>query len=163
AKVPPPVGKLLAALKADPAKELSGREGEEWSKWYRTMEPEWKKLSAAVESHAKTSPQKPKGLICSEGVPPVRLHTQGLDFYDPVYQLKRGDPNQKGEIAKPGFLQVLSRGPADEWRPTPPQGSKFSFRRKALADWLTDVHHGAGHLLARVIVNRLWYYHNGRG
>ena len=30
-------------------------------------------------------------------------------------------------------------------------------------DWLTDVDHGAGHLLARVIVNRLWQHHFGRG
>ena len=28
---------------------------------------------------------------------------------------------------------------------------------------MTDVEHGAGHLLARVIVNRLWQHHFGRG
>lgn len=32
-----------------------------------------------------------------------------------------------------------------------------------LANWLTDVEHGAGALLARVIVNRLWQHHFGRG
>ena len=32
-----------------------------------------------------------------------------------------------------------------------------------LASWLTDVEHGAGALLARVIVNRLWQHHFGRG
>jgi hypothetical protein len=32
-----------------------------------------------------------------------------------------------------------------------------------LADWLTDEHQGAGYLLARVIVNRLWQHHLGRG
>src|SRR5262249_51400659 len=37
------------------------------------------------------------------------------------------------------------------------------FRRKALADWLTDTEYGAGHLLARVIVNRLWQHHLGHG
>jgi hypothetical protein len=163
AKVPPAVGKLLAALKADSAKELEAAERAELSKWYRTFDPDWKKLSAAVEAHAKTAPQKPKVLICSEGVPAVRLHTQGLDFYDPVYQLKRGDANQKGDVARQHFLEVLTDGTADQWRATPPPASKLSFRRKALADWLTDVNHGAGHLLARVIVNRLWYYHNGRG
>ena len=35
--------------------------------------------------------------------------------------------------------------------------------RVALADWITDEEHGAGHLLARVIVNRLWQHHLGRG
>jgi hypothetical protein len=32
-----------------------------------------------------------------------------------------------------------------------------------LANWLTDAQQGAGHLLARVIVNRLWQHHLGRG
>jgi hypothetical protein len=35
--------------------------------------------------------------------------------------------------------------------------------RIALADWITDAKSGAGHLLARVIVNRLWHHHFGRG
>ena len=35
--------------------------------------------------------------------------------------------------------------------------------RIALANWITDVDHGAGHLLARVIVNRLWQHHLGDG
>ncbi len=33
----------------------------------------------------------------------------------------------------------------------------------ALAEWITDTEHGAGQLLARVIVNRLWQHHMGRG
>jgi hypothetical protein len=32
-----------------------------------------------------------------------------------------------------------------------------------MADWITDVDDGAGNLLARVIVNRLWHHHFGRG
>ena len=32
-----------------------------------------------------------------------------------------------------------------------------------MAEWLTDVDHGAGGLLARVIVNRLWQHHFGEG
>src|SRR5262249_47991285 len=35
--------------------------------------------------------------------------------------------------------------------------------RTALAEWLTDVDQGAGRLLARVTVNRLWQHHLGRG
>ncbi len=33
----------------------------------------------------------------------------------------------------------------------------------ALAQWITDTDHGAGNLLARVAVNRLWQHHMGRG
>ena len=47
---------------------------------------------------------------------------------------------------------------------TPPMGWKrTSFRRAALANWLTDSVHGAGQLAARVMVNRLWQHHFGRG
>jgi hypothetical protein len=35
--------------------------------------------------------------------------------------------------------------------------------RIALADWMTDSKGGAGHLLARVIVNRLWQHAFGKG
>src|SRR5262249_18910151 len=45
----------------------------------------------------------------------------------------------------------------------PPKGSRLSYRRTALANWLTDTDCGAGNLLARVIVNRLWQHHMGRG
>ena len=42
-----------------------------------------------------------------------------------------------------------------------PQGRREP--RVALANWITDTEHGAGNLLARVIVNRLWQHHFGRG
>ena len=35
--------------------------------------------------------------------------------------------------------------------------------RAALANWMTDVERGAGTLVARVIVNRLWQHHFGKG
>src|SRR5205807_696193 len=41
--------------------------------------------------------------------------------------------------------------------------TRTSFRRAALANWLTDAEHGAGQLAARVIVNRVWQHHFGRG
>ena len=53
---------------------------------------------------------------------------------------------------------------ARRWLAPPPQGwERTSFRRASLAEWVTDVDSGAGALLARVIVNRLWHHHFGRG
>jgi len=49
------------------------------------------------------------------------------------------------------------------WQVAPPPGSRTSYRRRSLANWITDVDDGAGRLLARVIVNRLWQHHFGRG
>jgi hypothetical protein len=69
-------------------------------------------------------------------------------------------------VAAPSYLQVLMRNgkAAAHWRVAPPDGWKrTSFRRASLAAWMTDTEHGAGHLAARVIVNRLWQHHFGRG
>ncbi len=38
-----------------------------------------------------------------------------------------------------------------------------TLQRRALAEWLTDVEHGSGALLARVMVNRVWQHHFGQG
>jgi hypothetical protein len=135
--------------------------------WYKPQDAQWKKLHDALQAHIATAPkpQTQKMLICSEGVPAVRLHTQGPDFYEKTFVVKRGDPNQKIEESKLGFLKVLTRHPDGDqhWLVNPEPGSRLSLRRTALANWMTDVEYGAGHLLARVMVNRLWQYHMGRG
>jgi mono/diheme cytochrome c family protein len=127
----------------------------------------WQSLQKAVAKHQKQMPQPKtvKAMISSEGVPAIRNHTQGGDFLEHTHFLKRGDPNQKGEIASQSFMQVLMRNPDQEkrWLKTPPKGWHTSYRRWALADWICDTEAGAGHLLARVIVNRLWQHHLGRG
>jgi len=149
------------------AAERSAEQKAALLKWYRSRDLEWRKLNDALLAHARLEPKpdKIKVLISSEGVPAVRLHTQGPDFYEKTYFLKRGDLNQKQEEAAPGFLQVLMRAPAAEkqWLIDPPKGQGTTFKRRALANWLCDVDSGAGPLLARVIVNRLWQHHFGRG
>jgi hypothetical protein len=135
--------------------------------WYRTLDPEWQRLNGLVQSHLTKAPPVPnqKVLICSEGVPAVRTHTQGGDFLEQTYFLKRGDPNNKDGVATQSFLQVLMRTPDGEkrWQAAPPKDWRTSYRRRSLANWITDTDDGAGRLLARVIVNRLWQHHMGRG
>ncbi len=158
------LARLEAALGADPRTPeqralLLGH--------FRKIDPESAALDrAVVDQEARTpKPELTKVLIASEGVKPLRLHSQGADFFEKTYLLKRGDLAQKqGETAS-GFLQVLMNPSEGEkrWITPPPPGSKLSYRRTALAKWFTDVDGGAGHLLARVIVNRLWQHHFGRG
>ena len=65
-----------------------------------------------------------------------------------------------------GFLQALTPEDADEkhWvSQASTGGRRTSFRRATLANWMTDVELGAGSLVARVIVNRVWQHHFGRG
>src|SRR5206468_2784176 len=74
--------------------------GLKWSalaRWSSTADPDWRKLKRSVLDHQAKAP-KPrivKAMISSEGLPPVRLHTQGDDFLKETHFLNRGDPNQK--------------------------------------------------------------------
>jgi hypothetical protein len=115
-------------------------------------------------NYPATRPNRVYMMICSEGIPAVRCNTQGPDYYDKTYFCKRGDVNQKEGEATQGFLTVLENG-AGPWTAHAGQSlsPQCSFRRTALANWITDTHAGAGQLLARVIVNRLWQHHFGRG
>jgi hypothetical protein len=76
----------------------------------------------------------------------------------PAYFLVRGDPDSRGPLMQPGFLSVITTGnpPVED----PPPNGRTSGRRKALAEWLTSPENP---LTARVIVNRIWSHHFGRG
>ncbi len=113
--------------------------------------------------------KKTKVQVSSEGFPHMKHHADGRGyphFYKETFLLKRGDVNQKERPVSQGFLQVLMSGGKDasHWKVAAPKDWKrTSFRRAALANWLTDSEHGAGHLAARVIVNRVWQHHFGAG
>ena len=64
----------------------------------------------------------------------------------------------------PGFVEVLMRGDSrsEDWL-IAKSGASTLDPRYALALWMTDIDRGAGQLLARVIVNRVWQHHVGRG
>ena len=152
---------------ATPAAERNDRQRAVLLDWYRVGDADWQPLNAAVQSHLKLAPKPEltKVMIASEGLPAIRFHTQGADFFEKTYYLKRGDLNQKIGEAQPSFLQVLTSAPDGEkrWQAAPPPGWRTSYHRRALANWITDASGGAGHLLARVIVNRLWQHHLGQG
>jgi hypothetical protein len=67
-------------------------------------------------------------------------------------------PNQGDDPILPGVLSLLDAAPATI-EPLP-QSPFTTGRRAALARWLT---HGENPLTARVIVNRVWQQHFGRG
>lgn len=136
-------------------------------KWFRRIDPEYLSLQKQLDDKLATAPKPDlrKVLISSEGLAPVRLHSQGDDFFPETFFLRRGDTNQKDGVAPVGYLQVLMRTPeqTQRWPVSPPPKARTSHRRTALANWITDTKEGAGNLLARVIVNRLWQHHFGRG
>jgi mono/diheme cytochrome c family protein len=72
---------------------------------------------------------------------------------EPTYRLYRGDPMAKREQVPPDAIRVM--GSLDLPMDTPERE-----RRLALAQWVTSP---TNPLTARVIVNRVWYYHFGTG
>ncbi len=159
-----------AALLARPEAERTAAEREELRRLHREADDGWMALDAAVKrlEAERPQPEVAKVLVAGENVPRIPHHADGRGyphFYKETHFLRRGDVNQKDGVAQSGFLQVLSRHPAgaEHWQSPPPAGATSSHRRAALARWITDVDYGAGHLAARVIVNRLWQHHFGAG
>ncbi len=133
--------------------------------WFKTTDENWLALNTAVEEHKKQEP-KPKLTMMYAAKTRGSTYNFGGDTYK-VYYLSRGNADNKQGEAPAGFLQVLMRSPngGQRWLDAtqPNQQKQAKPSRLALADWLTDTQHGAGHLLARVIVNRLWQHHFGQG
>ena len=76
----------------------------------------------------------------------------------PSYFLIRGDVESHGPQMKPGFIEVITYGNPPTEIPRP--DGRTSGRRLALAQWIGSPQNP---LTARVIVNRLWQKHFGRG
>jgi hypothetical protein len=90
--------------------------------------------------------------------PEIRaLYEMGGDA-SPAYLLRRGDAQSIGEAVQPGTPSVLKTG-LTAYKVTPPW-KDASGRRLALARWLVQPDHP---LTARVMVNRIWMHHFGRG
>ena len=78
----------------------------------------------------------------------------------PTRLLLRGNYETPGREVRPGILSVLN-DPADPFSfPSLSRGSSTTGRRLALGKWLVRSEHP---LTARVMVNRIWQYHFGRG
>jgi len=75
----------------------------------------------------------------------------------PTHILAGGVYDRPKEEVQPGFLTLLDPGIA---KVTPPANGESTGRRTALAQWLTDP---GNPLTARLMVNRIWHYHFGRG
>ena len=92
--------------------------------------------------------------------PGTFLHEPGGPAYQapPSYFLIRGDPFSPGSEMAPGFLSVATYGDPPTVIPRP--DGRTSGRRLALAEWIASRDNP---LTARVIVNRVWHHHFGRG
>jgi mono/diheme cytochrome c family protein len=78
----------------------------------------------------------------------------------PTYVLIRGEHNRPGRLVGPGVPSVLTDSETPFKAAPPWEGADSTGRRLALARWLADPDHP---LTARVLVNRVWHHHFGRG
>ena len=102
------------------------------------------KLVEKLALAAKAPSIPPRAMIPQDGEKPVDEHIRVAGQFDEL-----------GEKVPRGFLQVVSDS-------APNIATNESGRLK-LARWLTDTDHGAGHLAARVLANRIWHHVIGRG
>lgn len=108
---------------------------------YNTLRKELEEL----KKHKIDSPMA----LCVTEVGPVPPETEIL---------KRGNPLSPGEKVVPAFLSALGGGTASV--PSPAPHATSSGRRLALANWIASPEN---RLTARVMMNRIWQHHFGRG
>ncbi len=112
---------------------------------------ECRKLSGSIKDHENRLASLTVGKIQAlwdVGKPPtIRL-------------LHRGDVDFAGPRVTPGFLTVLSPPGKSAAVPSAAAVGETTGLRLAFAEWLTSPEHP---LTARVIVNRIWQHHFGRG
>ena len=76
------------------------------------------------------------------------------------YFLHHGSVSSKGTEMGPGALSVLMGSGTEMDFPRPSPNAKTTGRRLALAQWVASDHNP---LTARVMVNRIWQHHFGKG
>lgn len=112
---------------------------------------EYARYLALTEERDRLRRSAPKALdmalcVTEQGPRPRETHV-----------LLRGNPHVEGEKVEPGFPSVLNPpSPIVE----PPASAHSCGRRLALARWIASPENP---LTARVMVNRIWQYHFGRG
>ncbi|MDA0659543.1 MAG: PSD1 and planctomycete cytochrome C domain-containing protein [Planctomycetota bacterium] len=138
----------LRAIMATHGKELPDSMRVPLARWFAPFDPETAKVFYAVRDHRAAVPR-----------PHLQEVYTTVSGGQDVFFLRRGEVDNKAGKAEPGFLQVMWRKNEDP----AVADSPAAHPRVALAKWMTDVNNGAGALLARVIVNRLWQHHLGQG
>lgn len=83
-------------------------------------------------------------------VPPVYFGANGMDVAE----------DQRTFVVEPGYVRVLAEHHSVPVADAPSNGHVTSGRRRALAKWIASPDNP---LTARVMVNRVWHWHFGRG
>ena len=151
------------AFEADPLTRSSEQE-ELVKKHAKQMTVEPKKMMSALPDEARAGWQgrkKEMETLAAKAPAPLPTASGMTDVgaqVPPVRLLHKGNFANPGEEIGPGFLSVL--GPTALPEGDRAGSTSTTGRRQALANWVTRPDHP---LTARVMANRLWQGHFGRG
>ena len=140
--------------------KASPEQKEAWKAATTPIEAEMKQVKAAMrtasDEQKATLEKRLEQLQDSMPPPPPSLYSVADDMSrrNEIHLLARGDYQNKGDRVNPRPLGVLL---ADDTPELPADAPK---PRAALAAWVTEPDNP---LTARVMVNRIWHYHFGRG
>ena len=139
-----PPGRLLRT----PNEFGQERVARKWNSRFTWEFDRYKPIAFTVYNGKTRKPKNTQGRT-SKPEDPMRMGT-----LEQTAILNGGDVFSPGEVVKPGVLSVVPGG-LDFKIPNGVEG-----RRKALADWLIDPQNP---ITPRVITNRIWAFHFGRG
>jgi hypothetical protein len=140
------------------AKEAQNMLEIKWNELVASISPEDREKRAALRRRMHSIE-----LYAPDPLPKALAVADTLNPIPQMNILKGGDPHRPGDAVQPRFPSVtlsLDASPEAEIKPVQIGGFKSTGRRLALARWLTGPDNP---LTARVMVNRLWHYHFGRG
>src|SRR5262245_15648538 len=140
------------------AKEAQSMLEIKWNELVASLSPEDRERRAALRRQMHDIE-----LYAPDPIPKALAVADTLNPTPPMHILKSGDPHRLGDEARPRFPGVMlpkDAPPEAEIEPVQIGEFKSPGRRLALARWLTGPDNP---LTARVLVNRLWHYHFGRG
>ena len=151
----------LQAMIVKPATERNAYETQMWAKAKPYLEMTDGDAARQLRGEQKKSYEALAAELAAfgdldPGELPVGMGMRDLGRTAPsTHVLAVGAYNAPRQEVQPGFLTLLDAKPA-AIQPTP----ESTGRRTALAKWLTEP---GNPLTARVMVNRIWHYHFGRG
>lgn len=151
----------LRAMLAAPVEQRTDIQtylAEKFEKRLTITDAELAKRHPELKQLQKTTQAEVKRLRAE--IPPEPLIRALWDRGDPspTWVFRRGQFTTPGQLVGPGVPSVLTDG-RTPFQPQSIRGDSTG-RRLAFARWLTNPNHP---LTARVLVNRVWYHHFGRG
>ena len=116
----------------------------EWELYQETI----KRLDADAATRSTSCPRSNAALALAKCEP----------HPEPTHVMLRGNPHVPGDEVEPHFPALF--GDAAPAIPPAAEGARSAGRRRVLAEWIASPRNM---LTARVIVNRVWQHHFGRG